>query len=158
MSNQKNSVTSPGFFRLKIVKIEKKNPLLHSALKNVATTTVVNSTISGLHIVANFAVTDLAKLYHCDAFRHFIDQQIKHFGLSKVGEVYHDFPGGGFTGVVCLTESHLSVHTWPETNYLTFDIFLSNYMKDNRPVTRALYEEVKIFFDATVLFEQSIER
>lgn len=108
--------------------------------------------------MANFRVQDLKKLNQSQVFKSFIDVQIGNFGLSKVGEVYHDFENGGYTGVVCLTESHLSIHTWPERNYLTFDVFLSNYLKDNRPITEGLYEAVKGFFGADVLFERMINR
>lgn len=108
--------------------------------------------------MANFAVADIEKLNAFQSFRVFIDQQIVEFGLSKVGEVYHDFSNGGYTGVVCLTESHLSIHTWPEKHYLTFDVFLSNYMRDNRATTLALYEKVKTFFDAVVTFEKNLDR
>ena len=87
-----------------------------------------------------------------------MEEQITLLGLRKIGEVYHNFPGGGYTGVVCLTESHLSIHTWPERNYVTFDIFLSNYLKDNRPVTRRVYKATQEFLQADVLFEQIIDR
>lgn len=116
------------------------------------------TSLSGLHIVANFAVSDTVKLVEGDLFRAYIDSQIDLFNLTKVGEVYHTFQNGGYTAVICLTESHLSIHTWPENNYMTFDIFLSNYLKDNRPTTRALYAGVKEFFGGVTVFEQSIER
>lgn len=64
-------------------------------------------------------------------FRTMIEPRIEALGLVSVGAVYHQFPGGGFTAVVCLTESHLSVHTWPEHGRVTFDVFLSNFSKDN---------------------------
>ncbi|MBA4056440.1 MAG: S-adenosylmethionine decarboxylase [Marivirga sp.] len=112
----------------------------------------------GLHIVANFGVRDLGKLSDYRSFKDFIEIQIRHFGLKKVGEVYHNFSNGGYTGVICLTESHLSIHTWPEQNYLTFDVFLSNYLKDNRQTTKALYKAVWDFFEADILFEQIIDR
>lgn len=115
------------------------------------------SPIPGLHIVANFAV-EQEKLLRFESFKNFIGQQIREHNLQDVGGVFHNFENGGFTAVVCLTESHLSIHTWPENNYLTFDIFLSNYLKDNRALTRKLYENIKAFFNATVLFEQVIER
>lgn len=113
---------------------------------------------SGLHIVANFKVANALRLTDHNAFKNFIDLLIAEFMLSKVGEVYHSFDNGGFTGVVCLTESHLSIHTWPEINYLTFDVFLSNYLKDNRATTRAIYSAVKDYFQAAVTFEQIITR
>jgi S-adenosylmethionine decarboxylase len=115
--------------------------------------------IPGLHIIANISAIPLShKLVEFTEFRKFIDNEIVAFNLSKVGEVYHNFPGGGFTAVVCLTESHLSIHTWPEQNYLTFDIFLSNYLKDNRATTNAIYANVKDFFNAQTFLEQVIER
>ncbi|HYF68707.1 MAG TPA: S-adenosylmethionine decarboxylase [Ohtaekwangia sp.] len=108
--------------------------------------------------MANFAVGNTVKLTQSNLFRNFIDDQINSFNLTKVGEVYHEFENGGYTAVICLTESHLSIHTWPEIKYLTFDIFLSNYLKDNRATTRALYEKVKLFFQANAVLEQTIER
>jgi S-adenosylmethionine decarboxylase len=53
------------------------------------------STIPGIHIVANFEVVDKMMLESFSHFRTFIDQQIANFGLTSVGEVYHDFPNGG---------------------------------------------------------------
>jgi len=36
----------------------------------------------------------------------------------------HKFePNGGLSGVAVLMESHISIHTWPETGYAAFDIF-----------------------------------
>lgn len=56
---------------------------------------------------------------------------IHQHGLTKVGEVYHQFGDDGYTAVVCLTESQISIHTWPEFNRVTFDVFLSNFMNYN---------------------------
>jgi S-adenosylmethionine decarboxylase len=124
-----------------------------------ASPVTVQTAIPGLHIIANLSAIPLTdKLIEFAEFKKFINEQITAFNLSKVGEVYHNFPGGGFTAVVCLTESHLSIHTWPEQNYLTFDIFLSNYLKDNRATTNAIYANVKDFFNAQILLEQVIER
>ncbi len=35
----------------------------------------------------------------------------------------HKFNPQGITGVVLLAESHISLHSWPEFNYLAVDIF-----------------------------------
>lgn len=37
--------------------------------------------------------------------------------------IVHKFQPQGITGVVLLAESHLSLHSWPEINYLAIDIF-----------------------------------
>lgn len=44
---------------------------------------------------------------------------------SVIESFFHKFPGSksGVTGVVILEESHLTIHTWPEFNYIAIDIF-----------------------------------
>ena len=116
------------------------------------------ASIPGLHIVANFKIVQSDKLTAFEPFKEFITHQIVNFDLTQIGEVYHNFENGGYTAVVCLTESHLSVHTWPENKFATFDIFLSNHLKDNRAKTASFYANVKEYFGASVLFEQIIER
>lgn len=127
----------------------------HSFLKPESNT---HEAIPGLHIIANLSCSSQKLLSGHSSFKSFIEARINELGLCQVGQVFHDFDAGGFTGVVCLTESHLSVHTWPENNYLTFDVYLSNYLKDNREVTHRLYLDVKRFFQADTLFEQFINR
>ncbi|MBR1486876.1 MAG: adenosylmethionine decarboxylase [Synergistaceae bacterium] len=36
---------------------------------------------------------------------------------------FNKFPPNGVSGVVVISESHLSVHTWPEVNYMALDIY-----------------------------------
>ncbi len=36
---------------------------------------------------------------------------------------FHKFPPHGVSGVVVISESHLSVQTWPEVNYMALDIY-----------------------------------
>lgn len=45
-------------------------------------------------------------------------------GATVVDTTFHHFAGGGVTGVVAVKESHLTIHTWPETAYAAVDIFL----------------------------------
>ena len=35
-------------------------------------------------------------------------------GVAVLQTARHDFPGGGFSGVVIIGESHAAIHTWPE--------------------------------------------
>ena len=46
-------------------------------------------------------------------------------GARVLSAHMHGFPGrGGVTGVVLLAESHISIHTWPETAFAAIDIFM----------------------------------
>lgn len=59
-------------------------------------------------------------------------------GATVLDVKLHNFEGGGITGVVFLAESHISVHTWPEHNYMAFDIFMCG---DCQPELSADYIE-----------------
>ncbi len=43
--------------------------------------------------------------------------------FTSVGETFHQFEPRGVTGVILLSESHFSIHTWPERNFAAVDIF-----------------------------------
>jgi len=112
----------------------------------------------GLHILSEFTTEKIGLLSGSDDCRQLFDQLISTYSLQKVGEVYHDFEGGGFTAVVCLTESHISIHTWPEFGLATFDVFLSNYQRENDEKASALYQKVIEFFGATELKKTQLKR
>jgi len=45
-------------------------------------------------------------------------------GTTFMTERWHHFGDGhGYTGVIVLAESHVSVHTWPEIGYAAIDAF-----------------------------------
>ena len=75
-------------------------------------------------------------------------------GLSAVGELFHRFapetPQGeapaGITGVVLLAESHLAVHTWPEIEAATLDVYVCNLGADNSARAEALMDALLAAF------------
>ena len=61
-------------------------------------------------------------------------------GLTPVGVAFHQFGSAldpfGATGVVVLAESHLAVHTWPEIQTVTLDLYVCNFSQDNSAAAR----------------------
>ena len=56
--------------------------------------------------------------------RSVLDTVIADLGLISIGSVWHKFDGeGGVTGMVALTESHLTCHTYPEYGTATFNLY-----------------------------------
>jgi S-adenosylmethionine decarboxylase len=54
----------------------------------------------------------------------------------------HSFgEGAGITGVAILAESHISIHTWPETGFAAIDIFMCGSCDPHRamPVLEAAF-------------------
>jgi S-adenosylmethionine decarboxylase len=112
----------------------------------------------GLHIIAELSVANTALLNKFEPAKLFIDQTVSNFHLQKLGEVYHNFSPAGFTGVVCLSESHLSLHSWPEYNRLHMDVYLSNFSRNNDDTTKAIFENILDFFDGRVIHQQIVKR
>lgn len=114
--------------------------------------------VAGTHILINACAQEDDRLLDTQAFETFIAATLDRFGLVQVGHVLHAFEGGGFTSVVCLTESHLALHTWPEYHYYTCDIYLCDYTRQNYELTCQLAEEVKAYFNSYDIKEQIIQR
>ncbi|WP_234735232.1 S-adenosylmethionine decarboxylase family protein [Tellurirhabdus bombi] len=117
----------------------------------------MNTYKPGSHILASFTASS-AKLTDVNACRAHFNQLIDALNLEKVGEVYHEFPNGGFTAVIALSESHISIHTWPENDLATFDVFLSNFLRDNTERAQAVFQETIQYFDAKVKNRAQISR
>jgi S-adenosylmethionine decarboxylase len=87
---------------------------------------------------------------------------------------FHRFRPMGVSGVVVISESHLSVHTWPEVGYVALDIFtcgdrakpeaavqhaLKAFGATNMhitEVTRGLEEGDKVFFHSMITWEENL--
>ena len=46
------------------------------------------------------------------------------------------------TGTVVLAESHLAIHTWPETGDVTLDVYVCNFSRDNSGRARQVFQRV----------------
>lgn len=48
---------------------------------------------------------------------------VRDCGANLLKVMLHKFTPGGLAGVAVLSESHISIHTWPEYGYAALDIF-----------------------------------
>ena len=105
--------------------------------------------MQGLHLTAD--------LYHCTGPKALMldDAAIAALcrahtaasGLTLVEDCWVKFPDyqgqpGGVTGTVLLAESHLAIHTWPETGNVTIDVYVCNFSGDNTGKAQALMDGV----------------
>ncbi len=111
--------------------------------------------MQGLHLTADLHGC------HCDA-RSMTDAQllgeqclqlVQAAGLQAVGHLFHTFPGsasspGGVTATVLLAESHLCVHTWPEQQAVTLDVYVCNFGGDHSAKAHALMDALCALFKA----------
>ena len=115
----------------------------------------------GLHVMGDlYDVTcDHQFMVNADLLREHCLKLVRDAGLSSVGEFFHQFGGdGGVTGMVVLAESHMSLHTWPEKNYVTVDVYVCSYSRDNRPRARQLYQSLLDTFKPGYEKSHAVER
>lgn len=55
-------------------------------------------------------------------------QAAEKMGAEVLHSHFHEFPNGSVTGFVLLAESHMSIHTWVEKNYVSVDTYTCGTM------------------------------
>jgi len=100
--------------------------------------------LDGIHVVANLYRCRGNARYLTDAaeLRRFCHDSISRAGLTVLGDLFHEFDGGGVTGTVVLAESHLAMHTWPELQSVTLDVYVCNYTQDNSAKARQVVADL----------------
>ena len=115
----------------------------------------------GLHLTADLqgCSTELRPLTDPGALRSLCLSAVHDAALQPVGELFHTFPApGGVTGVVLLAESHLAVHTWPELQAVTLDVYLCNLGADNTHKAHRLLDALLAAFKPAQVERHALER
>ncbi len=98
----------------------------------------------GIHIIGDLSDCNLECFVETKKdlpkLKRTITAIIKHNNLSEMGNFYYYFGKNAVTGVISLTESHISFHTWPEDNYVTVDVYVCNYSRNNEKGARLLFD------------------
>ncbi|MEM1539889.1 MAG: adenosylmethionine decarboxylase [Candidatus Bathyarchaeia archaeon] len=97
----------------------------------------------GIHIIAEFRGVDPKRISKVEDLRVVLDRVVAKSGLHVISSSFHQFEPHGVSAIYLLSESHLSVHTWPEYGYVALDIFTCG---DDGPALKAfelLLEEFK---------------
>ena len=77
----------------------------------------------GRHILAEIYGCDSAILNDKDAIEKIMVESALKSGAEVREVAFHKFNPQGLSGVVIISESHLTIHTWPELGYAAVDIF-----------------------------------
>jgi S-adenosylmethionine decarboxylase len=77
----------------------------------------------GRHIVSDLWRCNVDKLTDKKYLENELIIAAKKTGATICGVFFHEFSPQGFSGVVILAESHLSIHSFPEHGYASIDIY-----------------------------------
>jgi S-adenosylmethionine decarboxylase len=101
----------------------------------------------GIHILSSLYACEKVNSLEKEALSAKITQLLHDNQLTKLGEFFHEFEGGGITALIALAESHLALHTWPELSYLTLEIYVCNYSRDNTEAAELVHAGLISFLE-----------
>ena len=121
--------------------------------------------MQGLHLTADLRGCRCApqRLLDAAALALACTHAVRAAGLQAVDQLFHRFPAtaqgpGGVTATVLLAESHLCVHTWPEQNAVTLDVYVCNFGADHSVKAQALMDALLALFEPTEVQRHALQR
>ena len=95
---------------------------------------------AGKHFLASYLDCNPSALTNLDALLLAMDDAVKASGATILNRSEHIFPPSGITVVYTLSESHASIHTYPEFGACFVDLFTCGDNCASPPFDRALRE------------------
>ncbi|MDQ6823803.1 MAG: adenosylmethionine decarboxylase [Candidatus Eremiobacteraeota bacterium] len=77
----------------------------------------------GTHIVCELSGCNPKALTDVESVRNMMVSAALAANATVMESAFHRFQPHGVSGVVVIAESHLSIHTWPETGYAAMDFY-----------------------------------
>jgi len=77
----------------------------------------------GYHLILELEGCPSAVLDDEETVRTLMTRAVAVSGATMIQPFFHRFSPQGVSGVVIISESHFSIHTWPEYGYAAIDIF-----------------------------------
>jgi len=121
--------------------------------------------MEGLHLTADCFDCEAAPEYFVspESLRLCLSDITVAAGLTIVGEKFHPFTHedgspAGVTGALLLAESHVAIHTWPERNAVTLDVYVCNFNHDNGSKARQIVDALIAVFRPRTVSRQELQR
>jgi S-adenosylmethionine decarboxylase proenzyme len=126
--------------------------------------------MQGLHCTADLTGCDPTRIRSNAALIAHAQSCVQAAGLTIVASQHHQFTSalsadsantqtdGGMTLTLLLAESHVCIHTWPELNGVTLDVYVCNLLSNNSDKARALIDALIAWFKPQAIKRQDIQR
>ena len=99
----------------------------------------MNATLKlGEHYIFDLSNCNREVLMDSEQAYHLFADAVRSSGLTVVDEGFYKFSPHGFTCFLLLSESHASLHAWPEYSYCAIDLFTCALGKDLLPLIKTI--------------------
>ncbi len=98
----------------------------------------------GTHLIIELYGCSRDILRDVQLIREILINSAKLGNATILSDYFHKFGyEGGVTGIICISESHISIHTWPEYEYAALDIFTCSPKMDPEFIQEKILEALK---------------
>jgi S-adenosylmethionine decarboxylase len=97
----------------------------------------------GRHLIAEFYDCDSSALNDLEKIKKNMIESALIAGATVVNTSFNRFQPFGISGVVIISESHFTIHTWPEYGYAAVDLFTCGKKVDPWKAFSYLKEQLK---------------
>jgi len=77
----------------------------------------------GRHIIVEYYGCNKETLNSAEKVEALMVDAAERMGATIISVKFHQFSPQGVSGVIVISESHLTIHTWPEYGYAAVDVF-----------------------------------
>jgi len=111
----------------------------------------------GIHIILDLYKVKPEKISYVKTVKKIFDSVVKEAKLTKITARYHQFKPYGVTGIILLAESHISIHSWPEHELATIDIYTCGDFNKAHTASNILISLLQPkYYEKTVLYRGNI--
>ena len=121
--------------------------------------------MQGLHLTADchHCHCDTSLLVDAPVLLQLCLDAVKASGLQAVNQLIHEFPAvagvkSGITATILLAESHLCIHTWPEIQAVTLDVYVCNFGGDHSAKAHKLMDTLLAVFKPKSIDRHELHR
>ena len=108
-----------------------------------------NNTNSGKHMICDIKnIKNIDLLNDLEKLKKMMIQICDTNSFQILGEIQHRFTPEGCSIILLLSESHITIHTFPERNYIAFDLYTCRSYKDNTEYKK-IYEYLILKLEAS---------
>lgn len=98
--------------------------------------------IKGRHVIAEFIKCHNTIINNKEVLLNIVIDGCLKGNAGILGSITHQFEPQGITIIVGLSESHCSLHTWPEENYIMADVVTCGNHVNPRIILDYIHEKI----------------
>ncbi len=123
-----------------------------------SSTPILENISTGKHMICDLSnIKNMTRLESMESMCQLFDDICAKYEFTVLGKIEHKFEPQGLSLIYMLSESHISIHTFPEKRYLALDIYTCRNYEDDS-IYIEIYKTIVKWFQCDVSIPTIISR